>query len=268
ESTAPDGAVQLVYYHEGVAMHGGQFQYREAATGQGIHSMVQDAYNFLCLNFDFNEYRQSEIHLVGFSRGAFAVRALACFIEDVGILSKTRVAFLSMMYSLWRNRDLDTLQHHIDAWESRGHLRRNITIESCGVWDTVSAMYPAKDLGFVAARVPSTLRNAFQALSLHEMRTSFPPVLWDEVAGSSEGKKVKQCWLAGDHSDIGGGHRDSGLATISLLWMVARFRATTNIAFAEVVLLDCMTPMYLHWQEEALFNWEEKTIFNKKEYAM
>lgn len=34
-STTSDGALQLVYYHEGVAMHNGEFQYREATTGQG-----------------------------------------------------------------------------------------------------------------------------------------------------------------------------------------------------------------------------------------
>ena len=38
ENVTPDETLQLVYYHEGVAMHGGQFQYREAATGQGMQA--------------------------------------------------------------------------------------------------------------------------------------------------------------------------------------------------------------------------------------
>lgn len=34
-STGLDDALQLVYYHEGIAMHNGEFRLREAATGQG-----------------------------------------------------------------------------------------------------------------------------------------------------------------------------------------------------------------------------------------
>ncbi|ORX94931.1 hypothetical protein BCR34DRAFT_608116 [Clohesyomyces aquaticus] len=269
KSTAPDGVLQLVYYHEGVALHNGQFQYREAATGQGIHGMIQDAYYFLCLNFDFDEFGQDEIHLIGFSRGAFAVRALACFIEDVGILAKTRLALLSMVYSLWRRQDLERLSNHIRAWETKGHLKRNVEIASCGVWDTVSAMFPAKDLAFVCPRVPKNLRTAFHALALHETRTSFPPTLWDtDDDPALQGTLVKQCWLAGDHSDIGGGHSDSGLATLALIWMVAQYREHTTVAFAELMLLDCLTPLYLHWQEQAFFNWDEMSFNNRQEYVL
>ncbi|KAF2470486.1 uncharacterized protein BDR25DRAFT_287453, partial [Lindgomyces ingoldianus] len=216
KGTGKDGTLQLVSYHEGIAMHGGQFLFREAATGQGTHTVIQDAYYFLCLNYNPGD----EIHLLGFSRGAFAVRALACFIEDVGILHKTRLALLPMVYKLWKTQSFERLETHIKTWEAKGHLNTNVEIMSCAAWDTVSAMFPAKDLAFVAARVPRNLRHAFQALSLHETRVAFPPILWNtDNAGSTN---VKQCWLAGDHSDIGGGHPDSGLATVSLLWMVAQ----------------------------------------------
>lgn len=59
--------------------------------------MMQDAYYFLCLNFSSDGDQHDEIHLVGFSRGAFAARGLACFIQQVGILSKTRLALLPMI---------------------------------------------------------------------------------------------------------------------------------------------------------------------------
>lgn len=131
---------------------------------------------------------------------------------------------------------------------------------SCGVWDTVSAMIPSKDLAFVSLQVPQILQNAFQALGLHETRTSFPPELWNtDNQGSTN---IRQCWFAGDHSDVGGGHPDAGLATVSLLWMVAQYREFTDVEFEEAILLDCMTPLYLHWQEEAFFSWVSMTMSN------
>jgi uncharacterized protein (DUF2235 family) len=246
--------------------------------------MVQDAYYFLCLNYRPGD----ELHFVGFSRGAFTVRALACLIEgqtkvqrkleafanysfqsvDVGILGKTRLALLPMIYSLWKNQEIDKLKEHVEGWGKKGHINRDIIITSCGVWDTVSAIIPAKELSFVSARVPRILRYAFQGLALHEMRTSFPPILWNTDLGKYT--TVKQCWLAGDHSDVGGGHPDAGLATVSLLWMVSQYREYTEVSFEEVMLLDCMTPVYLHWQEQALFHWDEGSVsfFNKQEFAL
>ena len=231
--------------------------------------MIQDAYYFLCLNLGYRNGHQDEIHLVGFSRGAFAVRALACFIRDVGILSRTHLALLPMLYALWRKQDLEQLESHTPAWESKGHLRRNVQIESCGVWDTVSAMIPASDLAFVNRTVPTNLQYAFHAISLHETRTSFLPVLWNtEDPQRIQRTLVKQCWLPGDHSDIGGGHPDAGMAAISLLWMVAQYKEYTTACITDLALLDCMTPLFLHWQEKAFLNWEEMTLFNKEEYLM
>lgn len=230
--------------------------------------MIQDAYNFLSLNFAFDADRHDEIHLAGFSRGAFAVRALACFIQQVGILAKTRLALLPMIYILWQKQDLERLDSHTKLWEAKGYLKRNVEIASCGVWDSVSAMFPASDLAFVNAAVPSALKNVFHALALHETRTAFPPIPWNTEAKTKTQINMKQCWFAGDHSDIGGGHPDSGLATISLLWMVAQYKEFTDVGFDEVTILDCMTPLYLHWQEKAVVNWEELSFFNKQEYLM
>ncbi|KAJ4293473.1 hypothetical protein N0V90_008756 [Kalmusia sp. IMI 367209] len=230
--------------------------------------MIQDAYYFLCLNLGIESESQDEIHLIGFSRGAFAVRALACFIQQVGVLSRTRLALLPMIYALWRKQDFVQLALYTPKWEAKGHLKTNIDIISCGVWDTVSAMIPASDLSFVNTAVPCNLKNAFHAISLHETRTAFPPILWNIDGHECDRTNVKQCWFAGDHSDIGGGHPDAGLATISLLWMIAQYKEYTNIGIAEIMLLDCMTPLFLHWQEKALLNWEEMTFFNKAEYLM
>lgn len=168
----------------------------------------------------------------------------------------TRLATLTGSYNLWKDQKTDKLNGHRDTWAEKGHLVINPRIETCAVWDTVSSMHlPASTLDFVEKRVSSDLINAFQALALHETRLQFQPVLWEtQPSGKTN---IRQTWFCGDHSDIGGGHLDSGLATISLLWMIAQFKEFTNAAFAEVMVWDCMTPLYLRWEEETFWNKEE-----------
>ncbi len=61
----------------------------------------------ICLNYSSQE---DEIVLVGFSRGAFAVRAVASLISDVGVLKKTGLVSLKTIYNGWR------FQHHDDQF--------------------------------------------------------------------------------------------------------------------------------------------------------
>jgi uncharacterized protein (DUF2235 family) len=214
--------------------------------GQGIHADIQNAYHFLCLNYQPGD----EIHLVGFSRGAFTVRALACFIADFGILCPTHLAVMQFAYKKWESRDntaLATLERYAAIWAKDNQLRRNIQIQTCAVWDTVNSTNQHK-LKFVEQEVPQCLKNAFQALALHETRNDFLPVLWKQCESSKT--NVRETWFAGDHTDIGGGHADCGLATLTLLWMLAQFVEFTNASFEEVIVLDYMTPMLIRNQLE------------------
>jgi uncharacterized protein (DUF2235 family) len=226
--------------------------------GIGIHGDIQDAYHFLCLNYQPGD----EIHLIGFSRGAFTVRCLACFINDFGILRVTRLATLRLAYKLWQGQgqELVKLGEYAETWKKENHVHVDIRIETCAVWDTVRSLFniqaATKDglsssLAFVEKKVPSRLQYAFQALALHETRQLFNPVLWD--ASSAGTTTVRETWFAGDHSDIGGGHADSGLATISLLWMISQFKEFTNAAFRDVMVLDYMTPMFLYCKKDEYF---------------
>jgi uncharacterized protein (DUF2235 family) len=201
-------------------------------------------------------YREDdEIHLIGFSRGAITARILACFINEFGVLRATRLALLTYTYDLWKDRKTDELEERAKKWKEQGHLARDVRIETCAVWDTVRAIsLPSDTLAFVEDQVPDTLQNAFQALALHETRLSFKPVLWNTSLGGNT--IIRQTWFAGDHSDIGGGHPDSGLATITLLWMISQFTEFTNVAFEEVMVLDFMTPLYLN-KEEGRFYFQD-----------
>jgi uncharacterized protein (DUF2235 family) len=227
-----------------------------------VHDIVQDAYYFLCLNYEesINETHPiSEIHLVGFSRGAFAARALACLIDKVGLLKRSRLACLSMVYDLWwksegpqpKSGDLLpeklVLEQLVTTWTEKGHIIRGVKISTCAVWDTVNSMQ-SKELDFVERLVPRNLKNAFHCLALHETRTDFLPVLWNHAPSTT---RIRECWFAGDHSDIGGGNPDSAFATLTLIWMVSQFKEFTDIDFDDLMLLDCMTPQFLQWKKKA-----------------
>jgi hypothetical protein len=52
---------------------------------------------------------------------------------------------------------------------------------------------------------------------------------------------IRQTWFMGNHTDVGGENLDSGLASISFLWMIIQFRAFTDVEFDEESNLDELT---------------------------
>ena len=122
-------------------------------------------------------------------------------------------------------------------------------IEFVGVWDTVAAyggpvvevtrgidqyVWP---LTFTDYALNPKVKMARHALALDDERDSFWPLLWDESAehhgsrGRTDpiwtaeqqaraGKRIKQVWFAGMHSDVGGGYPDDSLSYVSLHWMI------------------------------------------------
>ena len=69
------------------------------------------------------------------------------------------------------------------------------------------------------------IENAYHMLSLNEQRTYFGPTLWENVGGTRSIQGFEQCWMAGDHSNVGGSWDDQQLADIALAWMMSRFSA-------------------------------------------
>jgi hypothetical protein len=121
-------------------------------------------------------------------------------------------------------------------------IRRGVRIEVCAVWDTVGALGPlaarfgifrprhGRKLGFIRSDLSQGINNAFQALSLHDRRRSFLPMVWRKpTQGHIEmtngtNHRLEQCWFMGYHGDVGGGTHGEGLAHFSLAWMLARLR--------------------------------------------
>jgi hypothetical protein len=121
--------------------------------------------------------------------------------------------------------------------QDRKYLRRDVRITVCAFWDTVAAIgspllgiqkirVPAQ-FAFVNSELGEEIEYAIQALSLHERRRSWLPLVW-RISGDSllqKSRRLRQCWFVGYHSDIGGGRESQGLSHISLAWMIARLQA-------------------------------------------
>ncbi|KAK7967999.1 uncharacterized protein PG986_002276 [Apiospora aurea] len=234
---------QIVYYSSGVGTRSalGTDNLYAAAFGKGLSANLLDAYCFICNNYNFRSCLD-EIVLVGFSRGAFTVRCLAQFMNDIGLLHQSGLIFLKTLYRLWKGnagykpaqwvpreqwpeayRKLHNTLQALDTFlvEPVGGVRIKVLAE----WDTVSAMgLWGNPLSFVGSKVPENVDNAFLAVSLHEKRRKFKPMLWDSEENRGTKTNIKQCIFAGCHSDIGGGNPDPALSAASFFWMVGQIR--------------------------------------------
>lgn len=77
---------------------------RAGAVGEVLRENVREAYSFLSNNYSEGD----EIFLLGFSRGAFTVRAVAGIIATVGLLTKKGLAYWPEIFrDVMHRRDLD-----------------------------------------------------------------------------------------------------------------------------------------------------------------
>jgi uncharacterized protein (DUF2235 family) len=91
-------------------------------------------------------------------------------------------------------------------------------IRFLGLWDTVPSFgVPGNEqnLGWELA-LPDNVLNCFHALALDECRGNFPV---HRLQAHPKGT-LFEVWFRGVHSDIGGGNGNTGLASISLHWML------------------------------------------------
>ncbi|TMA55920.1 MAG: DUF2235 domain-containing protein [Deltaproteobacteria bacterium] len=109
----------------------------EGATGTGTSERIRDAYRFLA-----ERYRQGDrIYGFGFSRGAFAIRSLAGFIDLAGLPKQPRALKeeeLLEIYDAYMDGKLVDKAHYgtIDTM-----------LDFIGVWDTVGALAFGRTLG-------------------------------------------------------------------------------------------------------------------------
>jgi uncharacterized protein (DUF2235 family) len=210
-------------------------------TGHGMADTIRLAYRFL-----ISHYQPSDrIFLFGFSRGAFAARSLAGFVDCVGVGLRavpeesldlaTDEAYFAYEFLEGDTKALRTgineyLHEYLrgsthDARE-RAFEFESLPIYLIGIWDAVEALgLPSKASTVTRAfnsyhqtKLPPNVSYAYHALALHELRSDFEPHVWTNKERDEQ--VLEQRWFAGDHSDIGGGHAGRQLADISLQWML------------------------------------------------
>nr|NCS26798.1 DUF2235 domain-containing protein [Microcystis aeruginosa BS13-02] len=98
---------QIIYYDEGIGTKQSNTEVTDAlikiaggALGIGMDHKIQDAYRFLCLNYQ----PEDEIYLFGFSRGAYTVRCLAGLVYNCGLLYREFIRQIPKAYEIYREK--------------------------------------------------------------------------------------------------------------------------------------------------------------------
>jgi uncharacterized protein (DUF2235 family) len=260
--TNPDGSqAQVAKYLHGVGDSDNVLiRVLAGVLGAGIIDRIVRGYTFISRNYAAGD----EIHIVGFSRGAYTARALGGMIAKVGLLNpKTydpanKVDAYRLGIAAWSKSKGVMLTEANKLSGIKGHLLNyvesflasqlrpdslipDVKIKSIGVWDTVGSLGIPAYAGderydlfrFINTALSNQVDNGFHAMSIDELRIDFPVTRWDERKG------VRQVWFAGAHSDVGGGYppAECGLSDIGLDWMMKRL-AEVGVSFASPLAYD------------------------------
>lgn len=203
--------------------------------GYGLKANIHQLYAALASEYKTDE--STPVFLLGFSRGAFTVRALAALIHRCGLLPPERLSLFSRAYTeFFEERHCERMAPVArDAFKARlkkfkdDNGARRCRIRFLGIWDTV------KSYGFIYPKSLPHLRHnpdvgaVRHAAALNERRSYYQFTSWGGVdhplyldAHPGETEDVKEVWFAGSHSDVGGGYPASinGLARPPFEWMI------------------------------------------------
>ena len=245
---------QIAFYDAGLGT--GWRKLTGNAVGAGISRNILECYQFLSDHYQWGD----RIFLFGFSRGATTVRSLAGFVSWFGILPHSRPDLAKKAWKIYRTSSGDTRRTEANKFLEQ-NTTTWCNIDFLGVWDTVEALglpFKAADAiwdripflkhSFHDLRISKCVNNAFHALAIDEDRAPFRPTPWqthvngesvlgdvlfdprdgdesEQAANTKQGntkQTVRQVWICGVHTDVGGGYAETGLSDISLTWMIDR----------------------------------------------
>lgn len=192
-----------------------------SARGQGYLKQIQDMYES-CSRLS---QERDEVWLLGFSRGAFVVRAVAGLLHTFGALASAGQPEFA--------RDFKKVLKDMEALKCQSNpalglitsARPAPRIQFVGVFDTIKAVNDdVFDISF-----NRSIRHMRQALALHEDRKSLAPeTLHPEefysTALKDYGRSFIQAYFIGQHNDIGGSAKKFGLALYPCQWMLLEAR--------------------------------------------
>lgn len=272
-------AGQEVHYFKGVGVpEGGSWLERlneklsGGAMGWGLDKKIALAYVALA-----NAYRPGDqVHVFGFSRGAYTARSLVGLIRYSGIPARTDDATIEACFANYRTQDPDaalpagraladsdknlafrTAHSPLVATSAFEQARRAaagtdlplFNVAYLGIWDTVGALgipshwgLPARLLNrkyrFHNTDLSSMVRTARHAISIDERRRHFEPTLWGNLADlRAGGGDYHQEWFAGDHGSVGGGGDITDLSALALFWIAQGARKAGLVFDAPLIAM-------------------------------
>jgi len=258
KSVAADGTKQLAFYHDGVGNDPDFVKHwLGGAIGIGLRKIVLEAYDKVATNYE----RGDEIYILGFSRGAYAARALAGLIHASGMQRSTGPQGSDAVFdAIWNHFRVDPEvragakaassgdQKAIDTYNkvaAENTIDPSPRIKCVGVFDTVGSYgvpagiglaalgryFTLAFLGFHDTEIGSHVDVALHAVAVDERRRPFVPTFWTAPKDKPPQTHVEQTWFAGVHCNIGGGYKDAGLSDQALIWMIVRIQALTDLEF-------------------------------------
>jgi uncharacterized protein (DUF2235 family) len=220
---------RTLYYEPGIQWEGWR-HVTDVMQGRGINRQIRRAYGYLASHYQPGD----RIFLIGYSRGAYAVRSLGGVIDRIGLLKREHATERAVVLA-YRHYQTDPDRPAARAF-ARRFCHAEALIQMVGVWDTVKALglrlpffwaLTEREHGFHTHHLGASIRHGFHALALDETRAAFAPVLWECPPGW-EGN-VEQMWFRGAHGDVGGQlggyHAARPLANIPLVWLLDRAEA-------------------------------------------
>ncbi|MNJ19943.1 hypothetical protein D3C77_142690 [compost metagenome] len=227
----PDPQQVLSYYDQGVGTFGLKetlFEWQKLparifglAFGWGLKRNVEGAYRFLAEQYQPGD----QVFVFGFSRGAYAARALAALVHGLGLVAAHQTHLFDYAWSMLLARDKDKNNEPDFALQRqfKETFGRDLDITFLGLFDTVKSLgwiYDPVSIPYTASN-PSVLKVR-HAVSLDERRCFFRQHLWR--AKPTDSTDVKEVFFRGVHCDVGGGYAvaESPLALVALRWMFAQ----------------------------------------------
>jgi len=229
--TDSNGMTQMVFYDEGV----GTFNFLDKAAGGafgwGLDRNIAQAYRFLVLNWEPGD----EIHLFGFSRGAYTVRSLGGLIRKCGILDGQYLRKIPNALNIYRDREAPV--DGPEAVNFRTNYGKEAQITSLVCFDTVGSLGLPDQIPFLPfdnwanakyqfhdIQISKLIDHAFHAVAIDEPRKVFAPTLMEKSPNHRQ-QKVRQTWFAGDHGCVGGGGKKKvPLSDIALDWVFEEYQ--------------------------------------------
>ncbi len=237
KTSAKDKTPQIVFYDEGIGTGNKVDKLLGGAFGKGIDQSIQEAYRFLCLNYE----KGDEIYLYGFSRGAYITRSLVGLIYCSGLLHRNNIRQAPRAYEIYRKRTKPgkvSTPETTEAIDFRQKYGDRVPITFLGCWDTVGSLgipdqtswlsvdkWVNEKYQFHDISLSPIIQNARHAVAIDEIRKVFDvtPMV---KSSKNPHQNLCQVWFPGEHGCVGGGTEEhSGLSDGALKWMIDESKA-------------------------------------------